>query len=369
MALIDEEVKSQFTSLTQIKLDFIDGLSKVVCEVCLRSVQLATALKLQFVENQKKLYTEIEEIQIEAKTSGINHPEIEIHHIQASEDDPLKPLQKLIQKAVPVKSTPKKPPAKKRKMNTKMPENTSTNSFDMHDASSFSIEPEVNIKEEKFEEGEIQFNNQFFDQFNYSDTNPFDTNDSDDPSSMLEEMEMKNEQDPNTSDFPRKKILVKTTVAGERVFPCVYCGKHYNKRHMSRHINVEHKKIKFPCVVADCQSTYSRKEKLRLHIQTKHIDCSQEEYADLLEKVRTLMPIYENVSHVDIDQPKIKFYCVVPGCLSNYTRKRKLKVHLAEKHSDLNHEELAEVMEKFEALDPVYEMYDDPVIRPEDIVN
>ena len=369
MALIDEEVKSQFTSLTQIKLDFMDGLSKVVCEVCLRSVQLATALKLQFVENQKKLYSEIEDIQIEAQASGINPI---IHDIQESENDLPKPVPQffntLIHKAVPVKIS-QKPPAKKRKITPKkiVSGSSSNNSFDMHN-SSFSIEPEINIKEEQFEEGEIKVHNQFYDQFNYSDINPFDTNDSDDPSNMLEEMEIKTEQN-NTSDSPRKKVLVKSTVAGERVFPCVYCGKHYNKRHMSRHINVEHKKIKFPCVVPDCPSTYSRKEKLRLHIQTKHIGCSEDEYAELLEKVRNLLPIYENVSHVDIDQPKIKFYCVVPDCQINYTRKRKLKVHIVEKHSDLSLEEMSEVMTKFEALEPVYEMYEDPVIKTEDIAN
>ncbi|KAL7047975.1 hypothetical protein ACKWTF_003162 [Chironomus riparius] len=362
MALIDEEVKSQFISLTQIKLDFMEGLSKVVCEVCLRSVQLATALKLQFVENQKKLYSEIEDIQIETQKSEINP---NIHDIQESESDLPKSVPQFINttihKAVPVKIT-QKPQAKKRKITPKkvVSENTSNSSFEIQ--SSIEIEPEIKIKEEQFEEGEIQFHNQFFDQFNYSDTNPFDTNDSDDPSNMLEEMEMKTEQ--NTSDSARKKVLVKSTVAGERVFPCVYCGKHYNKRHMSRHINVEHKKIKFPCVVPDCPSSYSRKEKLRIHIQAKHIDCSEEEYAELLEKVRNLLPIYENVSHVDIDQPKIKFYCVVPGCQTNYTRKRKLKVHVTENHSDLSPEEMEEVKTKLEALEPVYEMFEDPVIKP-----
>lgn len=355
MALIDEEVKSQFTSLTEMKLDLTEGLSKVVCEVCLRSVQLATALKLQFIDNQKKLYSEIEDVQLEANTSKQIDPEIKIHDVQGSVNDSMQPVPVFVDisspKKVPVKSKLKKPPAKKRKINP--------SSFNKNEENSFSMEPEINIKEEQFDEGEIEFNNHIFDQFNYTDPNPIDNNDSDDPSSMLQELEM--------PQIKPKKVLSKKPLTGEKVLPCGYCGKHYNKRHMSRHINVEHRKIKFPCVVPDCTSSYSRKEKLRNHIQAKHIDCSEEEYTELLEKVRTLMPTYENVDYADIENPKIKFYCVVANCQSNYSRKSMLKTHIADKHSDLSPDEMTRVMENFKALQPVYEMFEDQVNNPEEI--
>ncbi|XP_070490117.1 uncharacterized protein [Chironomus tepperi] len=367
--LIDEDVKSQFITLTQIELDIVEGLSKFVCEVCLRSVQLATALKLQFVENQKKLLAEIDDYEIEPTTSNIA-----IHDIQETTNDELKPMTKFhsipIQKAVTVKSIPKKPPAKKLKTTQKIPDNISDNSLSIQDTSSSAIDPEIKIKEEKIEEGEIQIKHeQFYDQFDYSQSNTFDENDSDDPSSMLEEMDTGTEQYPNTPDHIQQKVYPRKTITGEKVYPCVYCGKHYAKRHLTRHINAEHKKTKFQCMVAGCTNTYSRKEKLRGHIQTKHIDCTQEEYDNLLEQIKHLMPIYEDANLADLETPKMKFYCVVPGCQANYTRKRKLKLHLPDKHANLTPKEMAAAKRRLDSITPVYEMYKDPVVNPEDIIN
>ncbi|KAG5677111.1 hypothetical protein PVAND_006894 [Polypedilum vanderplanki] len=53
--IIDNEIRKQFKNFTQMKLSSSAKLSKVICELCLRSLQMAHLLKNQFIENQQKL--------------------------------------------------------------------------------------------------------------------------------------------------------------------------------------------------------------------------------------------------------------------------------------------------------------------------
>jgi hypothetical protein len=54
---IDHEIKESFKFITHIDLKSAVKYSKLVCIVCLRSLQLAHAVIIQFSENQQKLET------------------------------------------------------------------------------------------------------------------------------------------------------------------------------------------------------------------------------------------------------------------------------------------------------------------------
>jgi hypothetical protein len=56
---IDEEIRFQFKNVTQMRLIDSNKYSQIVCEICLRSLNLAYAVKEEFCENQKKLQEEI----------------------------------------------------------------------------------------------------------------------------------------------------------------------------------------------------------------------------------------------------------------------------------------------------------------------
>ncbi|KAL7047968.1 hypothetical protein ACKWTF_003159 [Chironomus riparius] len=55
---ITEEIREEFTNVTQMELILTESHSNTICELCLRSLLLASAVKLQFIENQQKFYRE-----------------------------------------------------------------------------------------------------------------------------------------------------------------------------------------------------------------------------------------------------------------------------------------------------------------------
>ncbi|CAG9799968.1 unnamed protein product [Chironomus riparius] len=57
---INDEIKIYFTNITQINLLDYEMCSKHVCELCLRTLQLANALRVQLLENEQRLYDLIE---------------------------------------------------------------------------------------------------------------------------------------------------------------------------------------------------------------------------------------------------------------------------------------------------------------------
>lgn len=71
--------------LTQIDLLESEICSSVVCELCLRSLQLANALRIQLLENEQKLYEFLEgDEELEEPTSSIQYFEPQIKMYSAS---------------------------------------------------------------------------------------------------------------------------------------------------------------------------------------------------------------------------------------------------------------------------------------------
>ena len=55
---ITDEIREEFTNVTQTELILTVSHSNTICELCLRSLLLASAVKSQFIENQQKFYRE-----------------------------------------------------------------------------------------------------------------------------------------------------------------------------------------------------------------------------------------------------------------------------------------------------------------------
>ncbi|XP_070490426.1 zinc finger protein Xfin-like isoform X1 [Chironomus tepperi] len=53
---VNDEIKLYFTNITQINLLDYEMCSKHICELCLRTLQLANALRVQLLENEQRLY-------------------------------------------------------------------------------------------------------------------------------------------------------------------------------------------------------------------------------------------------------------------------------------------------------------------------
>lgn len=55
---ITEEIREEFINVTQTELILTASYSSTICELCLRSLLLASAVKSQFIENQQKFFRE-----------------------------------------------------------------------------------------------------------------------------------------------------------------------------------------------------------------------------------------------------------------------------------------------------------------------
>jgi len=250
MALIDDEIKDQFMSITQLLLESGSGLSQIICELCLRSLQLASAVKLQFIENQRKLHyfgDDSDENDSNRSESPIQAPEpiSKRRKREQRHDDYVDPLS-----LVTVQSNE----------NFEAPENIRPTAF--------------KIKQEQVET---------FESYNYEEL-----------PTMLSEQEERKPKFTRSFNIP-KTTERKLNAVGERSFQCPHCKNFYKRRpHMLRHIEVAHMKCKFICVVPDCEQFFVRKERLKKHLEVNHADLAPQEMTAMIDKLRILKPVYGN---------------------------------------------------------------------------
>lgn len=57
---ISDEIKSDFMNVTNMELVLSDCFINMVCELCLRSLQLAVSFKTVLIENQEKFVRDFE---------------------------------------------------------------------------------------------------------------------------------------------------------------------------------------------------------------------------------------------------------------------------------------------------------------------
>jgi hypothetical protein len=248
MALIDDEIKDQFVGITQLMLESGSGLSQIICELCLRSLQLASAVKLQFIENQRKLHYFADD---------------------SDENDSNRSESPTIQ--------PPEPITKRRKREPRHDDYIDPLSLvTVHSNETFEI-PEtirpstIKIKQE-----------QPFESYNYEEL-----------PTMLSEQEDRKPKFNRSFNIPKTER--KLNAVGEKSFQCPHCKNFYKRRpHMLRHIEVAHMKCKFICVVPNCEQFFVRKERLKKHLEVSHADLAPQDMTAMIDKLRILKPVYGN---------------------------------------------------------------------------
>lgn len=269
MAVIDEDIHDQFSSVTDLRLQFGTGFSQITCELCLRSLQLASAVKCQFIENQRKL-------------NSINCS------IKEEKEPP--------NEAPPVQTTASTP--RRRKREPRKTQQRNTEDF---------IDPLQFLS--------VQESNEEFDSYNNPPTSPKEQPTKEEPAENEEPMVLEiikkprrerkrtAEQSPQENGSRSTNSEYNTpSEPVQRGFKCPHCSNVYKRKpHMSRHIEVSHMKVKFICVVPGCSQYFVRKERLRKHIETCHDELVSNEMALMLEQVRHLKPVYGTSSMLDAD--------------------------------------------------------------------
>lgn len=261
MALIDEEINEQFTSITQLNLHMGDGYSQIICELCLRSLQMASAVKTHFIENQKKLRFDFENESNRSESPKIVSPE---------------------------------PAVKRRKTQPVKREQTRTNEVFVDPLQFVSVQEESQHDEydNMSEKPSTFFNikrerNDDYESFNYEE-HP----------TTLDEMSIRNNHERKAKSYqafniPRHDRSIRKTEVGEKNFQCPHCKNYYKRKpHMLRHIEVAHMKVKFICVVPNCELFFVRKERLKKHLEINHADLAPLDMAVMLEKLRIMRPVY-----------------------------------------------------------------------------
>lgn len=255
MALIDDEIKDQFVGITQLMLESGSGLSQIICELCLRSLQLASAVKMQFIENQRKLHyfgDDSDENDSNCSESPIIQPPepiIKRRRRDQRHDDYVDPLS-----LVTVQSNE----------HFEVPESSTIRSSSLKIKQEHSAEP--------------------FESYNFEEL-----------PTMLSEQEDKKPKFFRSFNIPKTSSERKLNAVGEKSFQCPHCKNFYKRRpHMLRHIEVAHMKCKFICVVPTCEQFFVRKERLKKHLEVSHADLAPQEMTAMIDKLRILKPVYGN---------------------------------------------------------------------------
>ncbi|XP_070490126.1 zinc finger protein kipf-like [Chironomus tepperi] len=251
MALIDDEIKDQFVGITQLMLESGSGLSQIICELCLRSLQLASAVKLQFIENQRKL-----------------------HYFGDDSDDNDSNCSEL-PTVQPPEIISKKRRRDQRHDDYVDPLSLVTVQSNEHFEAPETIRPSTfKIKQEHAETFESSYN--------YEEL-----------PTMLNEQEDRKPKYNRSFNIPKTERKLNTV--GEKSFQCPHCKNFYKRRpHMLRHIEVAHMKCKFICVVPDCEQFFVRKERLKKHLEVSHSDLAPQAMTAMIDKLRILKPVYGN---------------------------------------------------------------------------
>lgn len=256
MALIDDEIKDQFVGITQLMLESGSGLSQIICELCLRSLQLASAVKMQFIENQRKLHyfgddsDENDSNRSESPIIQAPEPIIKRRRRDQRHDDYVDPLS-----LVTVQSNE----------HFEAPESSTIRTSSLKIKQEHTAEP--------------------FESYNFEEL----------PTMLSEQQEDKKPKFSRSFNIPKTSSERKLNAVGEKSFQCPHCKNFYKRRpHMLRHIEVAHMKCKFICVVPTCEQFFVRKERLKKHLEVSHADLAPQEMTAMIDKLRILKPVYGN---------------------------------------------------------------------------
>lgn len=121
--------------------------------------------------------------------------------------------------------------------------------------------------------------------------------------------------------------------------PCEYCGKMFKgDSNLIKHVKYVHQKMiydkKIPC--PKCDRIFTTKSRLTIHIKQHH---DVERQCDICgEKFFSMVKLQR---HQFAKHQSLRYRCLVPGCVREYTDRQKIAKHLKLHHKELSAEEHA----------------------------
>ncbi|CRK93016.1 CLUMA_CG006469, isoform A [Clunio marinus] len=123
---------------------------------------------------------------------------------------------------------------------------------------------------------------------------------------------------------------------GAKVMPCEFCGKLFSCMNNLRTHLYYHSEPKFICDFPNCDKKFYMRKRLRAHVKThngqKDFGCTfcEKSYFSQNDLNRHLFSIHQ----------KMRFFCQVPGCHGNFSRREYYKKHAIAHHQSLGPEGL-----------------------------
>ncbi|XP_070490096.1 zinc finger protein 1 homolog [Chironomus tepperi] len=311
---ITEEIREEFTNVTSTKLILATSHSNIICEFCLRSLLLASAVKSQFIGNQQRFcreyeYEDIVQLEPEIKIStGFDLP-FNVMDIKQEPEDPV------IQNMKIKKKSPKK-----------------------NQELMFKIQ---NVK--SMQKLECDICNKFYSS-----------------QKTLKEHQMLHFRtlspdfkcDICSKTFLRMKTLRRHKLLHDPSFAkvavsCPICDRRFqSKPGLYAHM-MQHKEPRFNCDL--CDKTFFKKFGLQYHMETFHL---KERNFHCPHCDKTYIKDSHLTLHIQVEHQNKKYYCGL--CRQNFKRKRDCREHILMLHPETK-PKLVESLIKSELLGLVVE--------------
>ncbi|XP_070491119.1 zinc finger protein 845-like [Chironomus tepperi] len=299
---ITEEIKENFESLAQIKFILSTTKKNLICELCMRSLQIATLLKHQFIINQRQFLSRDDRIKIEnsmtimdtaTSSKNLGHP---VNKIE-------KPEKILVQNVNNVKNNPKaenetirRDPVARSESTYKHPASQTSNK----------IVDKILLKFEKIDQSSA------------------------DKTSILGTNNLKTIKKSNRNRTLTIKAL--NLIKQEDIyFKCPYCTESFlYKSHLSAHIMSDHKSEILRCNV--CRKLFINKDDLNTHVNVLHP--KERNYScSMCSKAYTSRSTLNK--HVTAKHPGSKYRCNYNSCHLTFDTFDAIRSHMVLVHPEV----------------------------------
>lgn len=295
---ITEEIKAEFVNVTQTELILTTSHSNTICELCLRSLLLASAVKLQFIENQQKFYRENdyeEMIQLEPDINVSTEFDSSINFVNVmtikQEPDDIEPKNR---------KNKKKSSKKKKESMIKIQEVKSMQKLECDMCNKF-YSSQKTLKEHQM--------------LHFRKLSP----------------DFKCEVCGKT--FMRMKTLRRHKLLHDPSFAkiavsCPVCDRRFQSKPGLHAHMMQHKEPRFNCDL--CDKTYFKKYGLQYHMETFHL---KERNFECPHCNKTYIKDSHLTLHIQVEHEKKKFFCGL--CRQDFKRKGNCREHILMLHPEV----------------------------------
>ncbi|KAG5669393.1 hypothetical protein PVAND_017280 [Polypedilum vanderplanki] len=317
---LDENIQIQFYELTQIELNISLDLSSAICLICHNNLLLFSSFRTELIEKQSKLLNHIQNLKenqnFQIKKEIIeDFTEVQLENTKICEDTK-KSIEKLEQNYLNfICDLCNFSCAHKHKLETHMAKNHKK---------VFTCE----ICDQKFFK-KFQLNAHM---------------------KAKHTEKIRNHFCPicNKAFFSAENLKKHVESHNDKDMPCEFCGKLFSCINNLRTHLYYHSEPKFVCEIDNCGKKFFMKKRLRAHIKThknqKDFVCG---FCD-----KSYFSQNDLNRHISSIHQKLRFFCEIPGCNGNFSRREYYKKYALTHHQNLGSEKLENLLQKIKDAIP-----------------